>query len=465
MNTKGRTAIMKRTISGNMVTGTLAVLLTIAGAASAEAVELKEALAQAYAGNPTLDAARAQLRAVDEGVPEALSGWRPSVIGSAEGGKRWVDENTPQMLDDDFEPRQFGVTVTQPIFNGFETVYSTSAAEKRVLSGREDLRRSEQEVLFQSVRAYMQVVRDQAVLELNRNNEQVIATQLQATRDRFDAGEVTRTDVAQAESRLQGAVAGRIAAEGNLTASIAIYRQVIGEEPVDLSMPTDKLSLPASKDEAVAQSAGAPQVVAAKYLSDAVKDDIDVAFSEMLPTIYLEGSWFQNEEQGSNQQEDSVGQIMGVLSVPLYQAGAPDARVRRAKQLYQQSRRQIEEASRSSEQIAVDAWQALETAEAQIVSFEEQVRATEVALDGVKQEQLVGARTVLDVLDAELEALNAKVSLVEAQTTAVGARYAVLASVGRLTAKELALNVDVYDPTAHYGDVRNKFFGTGPSVE
>ena len=465
MNTKGRTVVMKRTISGNMVTGTLALLLTLTGAAGAQAIELKDALSQAYGGNPTLDAARAQLRAVDEGVPEALSGWRPTIVGSAEGGKTWVDQNTPQLLDDDYEPRSFGVTVTQPIFNGFGTVYSTSAAEKRVLSGRENLRRSEQEVLFQAVQAYMQVVRDQAVLELNRNNEQVIATQLQATRDRFDAGEVTRTDVAQAESRLQGAVAGRIASEGNLTASIAIYRQVIGEEPVDLSMPADKLSLPVSKDEAVAQSASAPQVVAAKYLADAVKDDIDVAFSEMLPTIHLEGSWFQNEEQGSNLQENSVGQVMGVLSVPLYQAGAPDSRVRRAKQLYQQSRRQIEEASRSSEQIAVDAWQALETAEAQILSFEEQVRATEVALDGVKQEQLVGARTVLDVLDAELEALNAKVSLVQAQTTAVAARYAVLASVGRLTAKELALNVDVYDPTQHYDNVRGKFIGTGPSVE
>ena len=333
MNTKGRTVVMKRTISGNMVTGTLALLLTLTGAAGAQAIELKDALSQAYGGNPTLDAARAQLRAVDEGVPEALSGWRPTIVGSAEGGKTWVDQNTPQLLDDDYEPRSFGVTVTQPIFNGFGTVYSTSAAEKRVLSGRENLRRSEQEVLFQAVQAYMQVVRDQAVLELNRNNEQVIATQLQATRDRFDAGEVTRTDVAQAESRLQGAVAGRIASEGNLTASIAIYRQVIGEEPVDLSMPADKLSLPVSKDEAVAQSASAPQVVAAKYLADAVKDDIDVAFSEMLPTIHLEGSWFQNEEQGSNLQENSVGQVMGVLSVPLYQAGAPDARVRRFGQI------------------------------------------------------------------------------------------------------------------------------------
>jgi outer membrane protein len=465
MNRKERVTVMTRRVSENLVTGILAVLLATVGASAAQAVDLNEALAQAYSGNPTLEAARASLRAVDEAVPEALSGWRPSVIGQVQAGKSWVDQNSPLLLDDDFEPRSYGVTVTQPIFNGFETVYSTSAAEKRVLSGRADLRTSEQDILFQAVRAYMQVVRDQAVLELNRNNEQVIATQLQATRDRFEAGEVTRTDVAQAESRLQGAIAGRIEAEGNLTASIAIYRQVIGEEPVDLTMPAEKLSLPASVDETVAQSANAPTVVSAKYLAEAVKDDIEVAFSELLPTVSLEGSWFRNEEQSSNDGSYDEGQILGVLRVPLYQAGAPDARVRRAKQLYHQSRRQIEEASRASEQTAVNAWQALETAEAQILSFEEQVRATEVALDGVKQEQLVGARTVLDVLDAELEALNAKVSLVQAQTTAVGARYAVLSAVGRLTAEELGLDVGVYDPTEHYEAVRDKFIGTGPSVE
>lgn len=456
---------MKRRVSGNLVTGVLAILLSGLGGAAAQAVDLNEAMAQTYASNPTLDAARASLRATDEGVPEALSGWRPSVIGQAEGGKRWVDQNTPLLLDQNLEPRTFGVTVTQPIFNGFETVYSTSAAEKRVLSGRANLEDTEQQVLFQAVRAYMQVVRDRAVLELNRNNEQVIATQLQATRDRFEAGEVTRTDTAQAESRLQGAVASRIAAEGNLTASIAVYRQVVGDEPVDLAMPGSAPSLPSSKEEAVAGSANAPQVVAAKYLSDAVKDDIEVAFSELLPTIHLEGSWFRSEDINSQDQSSDTGQILGVLRVPLYQAGAPDARVRRAKHLYQQSRRQIEEAARLSEQNAVDAWQALTTAEAQITSFEEQVRATEVALDGVKQEQQVGARTVLDVLDAELESLNAKVSLVEAQTNAVSARYAVLASVGLLTARELGLDVGLYDPTQHYDKVRDKFIGTGPSVE
>lgn len=456
---------MKRRLLGNAATGILALLLSGAGTAPAVAVELNEALAQAYAGNPTLEAARASLRAVDETVPEALSGWRPTVIGQAEAGKTWVDQNTPMLMDDDFEPRNFGVTVTQPVFSGFGTVSGTSAAENRVLSTRANLRESEQQVLLLAVRAYMQVVRDQSVLELNRNNEQVIGTQLQATRDRFEAGEVTRTDVAQAESRLQGAIADRIAAEGNLTASIADYRQVVGEEPVDLVMPTAMLDLPTSRSEAVAQSVNAPTVVAAKYLADAIKDDIDVAFSEMLPTVSIEGSWFRNEQQGSGDQSADTGQIMGVLRVPLYQAGAPDARVRQGKQLYQQSRRQIDEASRASEQFAVDAWQALETAQAQIVSFEEQVRATEVALDGVKQEQLVGARTVLDVLDAELEALNAKVSLVQAQTTAVAARYAVMSSVGRLTAVDLGLDVGVYDPTEHYNNVRNKFIGTGPSVE
>lgn len=456
---------MKRRNLGNSATAVLAVMLCGAFVTPALAVDLNEALAQAYAGNPTLEAARAQLRATDERVPEALSGWRPTVIGQAEGGKTWIEQNTPLLLDQNLESRTFGVTVSQPVFSGFETVSSTSAAENRVRSGRANLANSEQQVLLQAVQAYMQVVRDQAVLELNRNNENVIGQQLQATRDRFDAGEVTRTDVAQAESRLQGAIADRIAAEGNLTASIAVYRQVIGEEPADLKIPETTLDLPASKDEVVAQSINAPAIVFAKFEADAAKDDIDVAFSELLPTVSIEGSWTRSEEQNAEEQSNDVGQILGVLRVPLYQAGAPDARVRQSKQLYQQSRRQIDEAVRAGEQTAVDSWQSYETAIAQIESFKEQVRATEVALDGVKQEQQVGARTVLDVLDAELEALNAKVSLVQAQTTLVVARYQVLAAVGRLTASELALNVGVYDPTQHYDDVRNKFIGTGPSVE
>ncbi len=449
----------------NLATALVALMLAGAIAHPASAVDLNEALAQAYSSNPTLEAARAQLRATDERVPEALSGWRPTVVGSVEGGKTWIDQNTPLLLDQNLNSRQFGVTVSQPVFSGFETVSSTSAAENRVLSGRATLADSEQKILLQAVQAYMQVVRDRAVLELNRNNEKVIAQQLQATRDRFDAGEVTRTDVAQAESRLQGAIADRIAAEGQLTASTAVYQQVIGEAPTDLKMPENKLDLPASKEEAVALSVNTPSVVAAKFSSSAAKDDIDVAFSEMLPTVSIEGSWTRSEEQSSEDQSLDTGQILGVLRVPLYQAGAPDARVRQSKQLYQQSRRQIDEAIRAGEQSAVDSWQSYETALAQIDSFKEQVRATEVALDGVKQEQQVGARTVLDVLDAELEALNAKVSLVQAQTNLVVAKYQVLASVGKLSAAGLALNVGVYDPTQHYDDVRNKFFGTGASVE
>jgi len=456
---------MKRRLLGNTASAALAVMLCGAFGTPALAVDLNEALAQAYAGNPTLEAARAQLRATDERVPEALSGWRPTVVGQVEGGKTWIDQNTPLLQDQNLNSGTYGVTLSQPVFSGFETVSATSAAENRVRSGRAGLLDAEQQVLLQAVQAYMQVVRDGAVLDLNRNNEKVIGQQLQATRDRFDAGEVTRTDVAQAESRLQGATADRIAAEGNLAASIAIYRQVIGEEPVDLRMPETAPDLPANQDEAVAQSVNTPAVVFAKYQADAAKDDIDVAFSELLPTVSIEGSWTRSEEQNVKEQSNDVGQVLGILRVPLYQAGAPDARVRQSKQLYQQSRRQIDEALRAGEQNAVDSWQSYETAMAQIESFKEQVRASEVALDGVKQEQQVGARTVLDVLNAEIEALNAKVSLVQAQTSLVVARYQVLASVGRLTATDLALNVGVYDPTKHYDDVRNKFIGTGPSVE
>jgi TolC family type I secretion outer membrane protein len=334
-----------------------------------------------------------------------------------------------------------------------------------VKAGRAQLLDTEQQVLFQAVQAYMSVVTNQSILDLRRNNEKVLQAQLQATEDRFQAGEVTKTDVAQAQSRLQGATADRVAAEGDLTAAKAVYRQVIGQEPVQLSMPNVPPSLPVKENEVLSLAQQQPQVVAAQFIESATKDDIDTQFSELLPSVSVQGSVSHTDEQQSDRDHANDGTILGVLTVPLYQAGAPDSRVRQAKQLYQQARRQLDEARRSADQQAVAAWQALETAQAQITSFEEQVRATDIALEGVRQEQSVGARTVLDVLDAEQESLNAKVNLVTAQTNLVLARYQVLQAIGRLNAKDLALNVPLYDPAQHYNQVRNKWIGTGPSVD
>lgn len=435
------------------------------GIGTAQAASLYDALAAAYSSNPTLEAARAQLRATDEGVPQVLSEWRPTVLGTAQGGHEWDDQHKPLPLEQETNPRSYGVTVRQPIFDGFGTVAGTSEAENLVEAGRAQLTDAEQNVLLAAVTAYMNVVRDASVLDLNRNNEKVLQAQLEATQARFDVGELTRTDVAQAEARLQGAVASRIQAQGQLTTSQAIYRQVIGDDPVDVKMPDQTPHLPSSREESTTLSQGAPAVRAAQFQERAAKDDIDVQFSDMLPNVAIEGSYQRQQDLGTRGSEEDVGSVIGQVTVPLYQAGAPDSRVRQSKQRYMQAKRQTDEALRAAEREAVNSWTALQTAIAQTRSFEEQVKATEIALEGVRQEQEVGARTILDVLDAQQEVLNAQVSLVSSQTDRVVAEFRVLAAGGSLTAQNLALNAEYYDPRQHYDAVRNKFIGTGPGVE
>jgi len=453
----------------HVLRGVSAAVLTtgaaLAPAGEARAASLYDALATAYSSNPTLEAARAQLRATDEGVPQILSEWRPSVFGTAQGGHEWDDQHKPLALSQETDPRSVGVTITQPIFDGFHTVAGTSQAENLVEAGRAALTDTEQNVLLAAATAYMAVVRDAAVLDLNRSNEKVLQAQLEATQARFEVGELTRTDVAQAESRLQGAIAGRIQAEGQLTTSQAIYRQIIGEDPVDVKMPEDTPDLPASREESIALSQTAPAVRAAQFQERAAKDDIDVQFSDLLPTVSIEGSYQRQEELGSRDSEADVGSVIGQVTIPLYQAGAPDSRVRQSKQRYMQSKRLTDQTLRAAEREAVNSWTALQTAIAQTRSFQEQVKATEIALEGVRQEQEVGARTILDVLDAQQEVLNAQVSLVSSQTDHVVAQFRLLAAGGALTAQNLGLNVQYYDPKKHYDAVRNKFIGTGPSVE
>jgi outer membrane protein len=443
----------------------LSAATLVTGLHTAQAASLYEALAMAYSTNPTLDAARAQLRATDENVPQVLSQWRPTVAGVAQGGHEWNDVNEPIKSERDFSPLSAGVSVTQPIFNGFGTVAGTSQAENQVQAGRAQLTSTEQTTLLNAVTAYMNVVRDQSVLELNRNNEKVLQAQLEATKARFEVGELTRTDVAQSEASLQGAVASRIAAEGQLTTSKAIYRQVIGEEPVDVKMPQESPSLPSSRDESMALSHNTPDVVSAEFQEYAARDNIDVQFSQLLPTVSVTGSWQRQQDLNGPDTEVDVGSVIGQVTIPLYQAGAPDSRVRQSKQTYMQARRLTDQALRSAEQEAVNSWTAFQTAIAQARSFEEQVRANQIALEGVRQEQEVGARTILDVLDAQQALLTSQVSLVSSQTDRVIAEYRLLASGGALTAQNLALNVEYYDPTKHYNKVRNKFIGTGPSVQ
>ncbi len=448
-------------LKGALLGGT--ILAAVLGAGLPVSAEtLEDALAKAYENNPTLQAARAELRATDELVPQALSGWRPTAAINGEAGQEWEDSSLTG--SDDLTPRSGELSVTQPLYRGGRTVAGTALAENTVLAQRERLLGVEQDVLLRAVTAYMDVLRDEAVLRLNINNEQVLTRQLEAARDRFEVGEITRTDVAQAESRLAGATAERIASEGLLTSSRAVYREIIGDAPGTLSQAGPASELPASEEETVSASDSTPNVRAAEYLERAARDGVDLVFGELLPTVSLNGSLITADDVSTRNEGTDSAAIIARVTIPLYQAGEVTSRVREAKQRVSQRRQDIETQRRAAAQFATTAWQALETARAQIESFEAQVRAGEIALEGVQQEAAVGSRTVLDILDAEQELLNARVSLVEARRDHVVASYQVISAVGRLTAMDLGLAVEFYDMERYYDEYRDTWWDLGPSI-
>lgn len=441
-------------------------LVGLAPGGRAAAESLNEALVQAYLNNPTLRAERAGLRATDEAVPQALSGWRPTVRLSGRAGHDITDNRAavfggPRTQETD--PTNFDLEIRQPVFRGLRTVSSTREAENRVLAGRARLASTEQSVLFQAVTAFMDVVRDQAVLELNISNERVLRRQLEATRDRFEVGELTRTDVSQAESRVSRATAQRVASEGDLASSRATYERVIGAMPGRLVQPDVALALPATLEAATASSeADNPDVIFARFTADAASQRIKVVRGELLPELNVVGRVERSKETGSPRNMSESASVTAELTVPIYQSGSVQSRVREAKQVFGQRRVQVEEARRQAIEGAIQAWESLQSARAQIRAFQSQVTATAVALEGVRQEAEVGARTVLDVLDAEQEFLDAQVNLVRAQRDEIVAQYQLLSAVGRLTARDLGLEIEIYDETEHYERVRGKWFGLGP---
>ncbi len=436
-------------------------LATVAGDAAAET--LVEAMAAAYRNNPTLLGQRAALRATDEQVPQALSGWRPTVTVTGEAGKADVETETAFFSSEETRtPQTYTFTFSQPLFRGGRTVAEVQQAENLVLADRARLAEVEQDVLLDVTTAYMNVLRDQAVLDLAIRNEQRLRRQLEAAHDRFEVGEVTRTDVAQAQSRVSTAVADRIRAEGDLANARAAYLNVVGNLPGALSTPPALAGLPESEPEsrqiAVEEH---PTIQRAIYTERAASNDVAVVFGELLPTIDLDGELSRAEDTASRGSVTERAQITARLSVPLYQAGAVTARLRAAKETAGQRRLEIEQNRRAVLENVSRAWESLQTARAQIAAFGDAVRAAEIALDGVTQEAAVGARTTLDVLDAEQELFDAKVDLVRAERDEVVSSFALEAAIGRLTAARLRLPVKIYDERQHYEAVRNKLWGVG----
>jgi TolC family type I secretion outer membrane protein len=436
------------------------VLAVMAGV-SANAETLEEALARAYETNPTLLAQRAQLRAVDEGVPQALSGWRPTVSVTGDVSRQQSYNNTRSSPTSRYlSPYGASLDVTQPLYN-FTTSPSVSRAENQVLAERAALLSTEQQVMQQVIDAYTAVLRDQAIVELNSNNERVLRRQLDATNDRFRVGEVTRTDVSQAQARLAQATADRVLAEGNLAASRAVYRNVVGDNPDNLAVPAPLSDLPSNQDETRALAvANNPDVKAAEYTEIAARDNVRAIEGELWPELNLVGSVSADEHSAGDDTHANSATITAELSVPLYTAGSVAARVRAAKHTAEQRREQLDQSRRDAMETATRSWEALETARASLRALDAQIRSSQIALEGVQKEALVGSRTVLDVLNAEQELLNARVNQVVARRDEVSASYQLKAAVGALTARDLGLQVQLYDDKRNYNNTRGRWWGT-----
>ncbi len=348
------------------------------------------------------------------------------------------------------------------MFRGGRTLAATSGAENDVRAARANMLDSEQTILLQAATAYLNVFRDQAVLELNRNNEEVLQRQLEATRDRFEVGEITRTDVHQAEARLARSVADRIQSEGDLETSRANYLNIVGEPAENKArLPeAEPVGLPADGEEAVRVAVvNNPGVISAEFSRRSSMDNVDEVWGELLPELNLNASSTRDFESVSETSVRNTHEITLDLTIPIYQQGDVYSRLREARQDAAESTLEIDVQRRDAAEQATQAYESLLTARAQVQAFETQIEANVVALEGVQREAAVGSRTVLDILDAEQELLNARVSHVRSQRDQFVAIYELLSALGRLTAKDMGLTVDLYDPREHYDEVRDKWFG------
>lgn len=439
------------------------VFLFLATAAHAETLE--QAMVQAYNKSSTLQSARARLRAVDEQVPLAKSGARPTADFGAtigESASSFQHKSTTT-----YTPRQFGFTLSQPLYKGGSIDASIASAENTVQAERANLVNAEQTLFLNVAQSYYDVLRDQSVIKLTRKTEEVLSKELQAARDRLKVGEATKTDTSQAESRYAGAVADRIQAEGNLALSKATYERIVGTPPGELKDEQVKLALPASLDEVVDLALkNNPEVISAQYEMQAAEHDVDTAQGALMPQISLEASGSRGYDvSGSALGESSGSSILARLVMPIYHGGSDYAKTRAAKETASQKRIEVRSAMNGVRENAVRAWQTLNTSRATITSRRKQVEASQLAYEGVKQESEVGTRTILDRLNAESEALQAQVNLVQARRDQAVAMYDLKAAVGELTADKLALPTLIYDSTSHYDSVKNSWLGLGEPMD
>ena len=451
-----------RQFAKSFLTGiSLAAAMT---AAEARAETLDEALTYTYVANPSIAAQRQYLRSVYEQIEQGKAGYKPTIAGQASYGYQYQRSlSRPAFSEKESKPVNMGVNVVQPLFSGFGTVATVKAARRQFEAEQAKLNDLEQSVLTQAVVAYTDVIRAIAVLKLNQNNEAVLKRQLDYTRDRFRVGELTKTDVAQAEARHAGAVASRIQAEGDVKVAYSTYRETVGKMPEKMFEPeVPAAKLPQTLEDALAVAEkNNPSIISAERLADQAKNGVDVAKSAHYPSLNLQASYLNSRanahgsmanydstlykgtiETGRAREQDSTVSL--VLDVPFYTGGVVSSKVSQAKSLERQARLGIVAARRAGEQGTTQAWENYQSTLAGLSSLQEQVRAAELALDGVRHEEQAGTRTVLDVLNAEQELLNARVSVISAKKNLIDASYMLISSMGLMTPENLDLDIDRY---------------------
>jgi outer membrane protein len=426
---------------------------------------LPHALVGAYQRNPQLNAERAKLRATDENIPQALAGYRPQFSAALSAGLQGVRNLLPggDAQFNRLRPTTAGLTVNQTLFNGLRTANTVRQAEAQVNSGREGLRIVEQNVLLDAATAYMSVLSNQSLVEAQRINLTFLRELLATTTKRYDAGDVTPTDVAQAQARLNRGLSDLNSAEVALAASRALYAQVIGAPAAQLAPaePIDRL-LPASRESAIALGVrDHPTIARAIYDIDVAQLAIQIAQAGLYPTVAVQGSVSTAKDEDPTVSVISQNQasVEGTLNVPFYDGGLAASQVRQAKETLSQIRIWLERVRAQARTAVVAAWATHEGARVTLAAAESEVKAATIAVAGVQKEAQAGQRTTLDVLNAQQDLTAARARLIVAQRDRVVASYTLLSAIGRLDHKQLGLVTPDYDPRTHYHQVRDLWHG------
>jgi outer membrane protein len=452
------------------ILGTVIISSGLMNEACAEQETIEQAWVEAYQNNPLLEAERAKLRATDEQVAQALSHWRPAVSGNASATRAWQNSSSDNGIPASLFAKNgnnIGAEIKQPLFRGFRTLYETEAAKKQVMAGRAQLQSAEQQLLLDSGKAFLDVLRDEVLLQIDRDEETVLQKKLDEVTARAKVGDLTKTDVEQAKTRLARAEVTRLQAESTLISDRATYLRLIGNEPGSLRAPSLAFGGHKELDEVLHKAETAnPSVIAADYAVEAAKAEIDLNKGGLLPEINLVGSSTNGYGQSITFPGREINtQVMVQATWQLYDGGADYSKIRAARQTATQHRMELEDARHKAHEAAQSGWQQLLTADAWIKADRAEITAAEHALAGVSTEAHVGARTTLDVLNAEQELLDAKTDLTRAQHDRDYAVLQIKMAVGELTADALKLPLEPYDPKQYYDDNAGKLVGFGDDAD